>query len=205
MNLKKIKDDTVMTNLVIGKGDNLNPKDTARNTTIKSVDMSESEMIILPEYAFLKCSDLESVVLPKTLEILGYSAFYMCPKLKAIKFPDSLQIIYGGAFAGCKSLTEVIIPSSVERVSVAAFEYCSSLDSVTIKSLNTEIDESAFDNCPMLKNIQTPLGLVPKEVFKKAGNSSEGTISWDLLKSFQNPDGSFSMGNSRRKRMSRRR
>ena len=64
------------------------------------------------------CVNLESVVLPKSLEKIYYWAFKGCKKLKAIKIPDYVNMIGENAFEGCTSLQSVSLgapdPSLIE-------------------------------------------------------------------------------------------
>lgn len=183
MNLKKIKDNIESSELTIWKGETIDINKTKLNKNLKSVDMSDSDITIIPDYAFYGCSNLGRVILPKTVQHIGTCAFYGCTKLRAIEFPGSLKSIEAFAFALCESLTNVKIPSSVESVSIRAFEKCISLKAVTVESLETIIDESAFDECSRLKSINTSKGSFSMEEVKYMIDPDEGIISWDLLES----------------------
>lgn len=75
----------------------------------------------IAEDAVSKCSYLESVVLPKSLEIIYWYAFAYDSKIKEVKLPDNLKEIKYEAFIGCEGLEMVIIPMSVKNVSNGAF------------------------------------------------------------------------------------
>lgn len=197
MNLKKIKDDASMANLVVGPGEKLDTDLTAFNKKLKSVDMTDADMKWISMQSFAECSNLESVKLPKNLVEIGSGAFSRCSKLKAIEFPASLQEIGVTAFVGCDSLTKVVIPSTVKYVKYEAFAVCESLKTVVIKSLDTVVHCTAFDDCPKLKNVQTPLGEVPVKILERLANGSS-EIDWGKLKEFQNPDGTFKIKKSKR-------
>ena len=40
-----------------------------------AIDLFRTQVTALPEHAFLKCSSLTAVLLPKTLKVIGVSAF----------------------------------------------------------------------------------------------------------------------------------
>lgn len=183
MNLKKIKDAAFLSELVLWKGESLDTNKTRLNRNLKSVDMSDSDITVIPDYAFHGCSNLGRVILPKNIQQIGTCAFYGCTNLRAIEFPGSLKGISAFAFAQCESITSVKFPSSVESVSIRAFENCSLLKTVTVESLETIIDESAFNGCSRLKSINTSKGSVSMEEVKHAIDPDEGIISWDLLES----------------------
>ena len=69
---------------------------------------------------------LESVVLPKSLKVIGYRAFGDA-KLKTIEIPNGVVEIGEEAFENCASLQSVNIPSSVISIGKSAFSFCSSL------------------------------------------------------------------------------
>ena len=64
-------------------------------------------------HAFYNCSNIETVYLPETVKVIGYSAFENCTSLKNIKIPRSVTTIFSKAFTNCDSLEEVIIPKEV--------------------------------------------------------------------------------------------
>ena len=57
--------------------------------------------------AFAYDQDITSVVLPDTIERIGYDAFYACKNLAEIVIPESVTYIGGCAFAWCDDLTIV--------------------------------------------------------------------------------------------------
>lgn len=67
----------------------------------------------IPDYAFKKCSGLNSVTIPNSVTTIGEEAFY-----------------------GCSSMAEVTIPNSVTTIGINAFQNCSYLNSVRINNMN---------------------------------------------------------------------
>ncbi len=94
---------------------------------------------------FYDCNNLESVILPDSLENIGHSSFYWCSKLKEINLPPTVKTIGSYAFSGCSSLTEIKIPSSVVSIGDEAFQGCSNLQNVYTYIIEpTKIGENTF-------------------------------------------------------------
>lgn len=160
-----------------------------------TLDLSEvTGLVELQLKAFEKCSNLEGIVLPETLETIGYSAFDDCTSLKRIKIPDSVTTIYA-AFYGCNSLEEITIPFVGESLNSETYktvfgsifwynyekgkirqyysdsEYMkyyipSSLKKVTVTG--GKLPARAFNGCSMLEEIvieKLDDGIVEKKVF----------------------------------------
>lgn len=113
------------------------------NSIIEDIDNSGEEPYF--DGVFSDCSDLKSIVIPKSVTEIKPSAFKNCTSLANLTFEPGSQLkivggvdditgIYGcasqGAFMNCTSLSKVIIPSSVTTLGVGAFEGCTSLKSV---------------------------------------------------------------------------
>ena len=72
--------------------------------------------------AFANCYELETIVLPKTLEYIGSSAFIYCSSLREIEIPEGVTYIGSCAFSGCNRLEKVIMPISVYETSEKVFD-----------------------------------------------------------------------------------
>lgn len=94
------------------------------NTKIKSVDLSKSGITILPQNTFLQCEKLESVLLPKMLEQIGYDAFAYCTSLTNVApfLPNTVYNISWGVFYKCPIRNPLILdPISSLQTEVACF------------------------------------------------------------------------------------
>lgn len=60
--------------------------------------------------AFVFCTDVETVILPSTVETIGVSAFEYCYSLASIVIPENAKI-KAGAFAYCRSLKAIQLVS----------------------------------------------------------------------------------------------
>lgn len=128
-------------------------------------------------YGGLNKSQLTSVLLPSTLEVLGCSAFedagitsvtipptvtsigwsaFAHSSLRSITLPSSVTYLDEWVFNGCNALNEVVIKSALTIIPQGTFAECSSLKSVTIPSTVSTIRMSAFLNCSSLSSIVLP-------------------------------------------------
>ena len=119
------------------------------------------------EKCFEDHDEIEAVVLPETLKVIGYRAFYGCSKLSDMNLPDSLEQTGGwalahtgftsfvfpegfdtlgyGTFYGSRNLETVVLPEGVESIGENTFRGCSKLQSVTIPSAEIKIDIKGFE------------------------------------------------------------
>lgn len=116
-----------------------------------------------------------SIVLPESLEVLGYGAFENT-SLEEISFNENSNILTFGyrAFYGAKNLTSITIPASVVSIDYYAFAMCEKLASVTFAagSKLTGVYEGAFYGCRSLKDILLPDSIVEISDFAFYGCSS---------------------------------
>lgn len=83
---------------------------------------------VIGDYAFEDCRNLEDVNIPESCTHIGSFAFSQCLNMQEITFPEALQEIGQYAFRYCKSIKEVTIPSSVINLAPDAFVYCYSVE-----------------------------------------------------------------------------
>lgn len=79
------------------------------------------------EGALSGLDNIETIILPDSLEIIERALCYNLPKLKTVVLPSGLKEIRQEAFAGCDKLLNITIPSSVKRIERNAL-YCSNAD-----------------------------------------------------------------------------
>ena len=107
--------------------------------------------------AFLGCSGLTSVTIPKSVTSLGSMVFADCSGLTSITIPNSVTSIEGGAFSGCSGLTSITIPNSVTSIECSGmFKDCYRLTSVTIPNSVTSIGAYCFSGCFGLTSVTIP-------------------------------------------------
>lgn len=116
------------------------------NTGIISVSLPEGLQTI-GDYAFDRCSSLESIDIPDSVTFIGYDAFLWNDSLVSLKLPENLKEIGSSAFEGCFRLKSIVIPKNVTRIGGLAFKDCFRLESVIISEQVEFIGNQAFDHC----------------------------------------------------------
>lgn len=104
--------------------------------------------------AFENLTNLEEVLLPSTLKVIGTGAFCNCKNLKSVELPNTLERIDRFAFKNCKEIENIILPKSLKTIERSAFYGCSKLKSITIPSKITKIDKNTFAKCKELTSIE---------------------------------------------------
>lgn len=143
---------------------------------LRTLDLSKNTNLrTIKEQALYKCSGLESVILPSTIETIEGDAFHSCPKLASINIPDGVKSIGSYAFAGDLQLAEITLPQSIETIGRNAFAAtgllslvlpegvtvasqdmcynCQKLTSLTLPTTITNIGYHSFDECNALVEI----------------------------------------------------
>ena len=116
----------------------------------------EYKVIQIGEYTFVDCFNLNSVVIPESVTIIGNSAFQNCENLVKIEFPKSIEKIGKYAFALCKSISSISIPPKVKVIEEATFLDCENLEFVEFSENINSIGAIAFMMCKNLKSITLP-------------------------------------------------
>ncbi len=121
-------------------------------TLLYSLDMSDAEVTVIPEKAFLDKKVLMDVKLPASLRRIEQYAFRGCSALTGkLELPDGLEFIGEYAFQDCSSLNEVVLDESLEVIQGHAFERCSSLaQEITLPWDFQSLGERAFAECTSL-------------------------------------------------------
>ena len=127
--------------------------------------------------AFYDCSELETVIVPSTVEGAGYNAFEGTEWLdnqpdgivyvgglayqrkgndnlfENVVFKDGTLYIRDKLFSNLDNLKSVVIPASVKTIGEYAFASCENLETVTIGAGVTFIDETAFGGCQSVTDV----------------------------------------------------
>ena len=118
-----------------------------------------------------KCSPIKEVVLPSTLEELGYEVFYQCSSLEEIVLPEKLRRIPASAFIYSKNLSKVIFPEGLEEIGDRAFQSTSLGSEVILPKSVKRIGEAAFyGNKVPFTNFVLPEGIETIEPRTFAGS-----------------------------------
>lgn len=125
------------------------------NTQILSIVLPDT-MELIDTSSFSGCSNLTNVKLPLKLKIIKSQAFSECKMLTCINFPASLTQIQDSAFKDCQKLSSVRIPSGVFKVGSYAFQNCKALTGISFEEGNTTLGEYSFSGCTSLVSIALP-------------------------------------------------
>ena len=132
--------------------------------TLQELDLSRvsfKKNIIFED--FKNCTGLTSVILPDSIEKIGFYSFSGCTGLTSIIIPDSVVKICSSAFDGCTGLTSVVLPASfVEFDSffgIRTFCGCTGLTSIEIHPDNPAF---ASHDGVLLNKERTELIFLPK-------------------------------------------
>lgn len=109
--------------------------------------------------AFSNCTELETVVIPDNVVIIGDEAFLNCNNLKTVKLGANVKKIGSSAFLSCTKLEQINLPNSLTEISKHAFSNCSSLDRIVIPNNIKNIESYTFYSCEKLKKITLPSSL----------------------------------------------
>ena len=136
--------------------------------------------------AFVGCTNIEELVLPSSLALIGDCAFYGLNNLQAVTFKgtsfDDLSVgMYAfrncdgletvtleegsrlttlgeGAFMGCTSLESFSVPATMTKMGASVFADCSNLSTVDFAAdgKTLEFGQNAFQNCTSLTTVNLP-------------------------------------------------
>ena len=110
---------------------------------------------------FCGCTELERIILPDSVENIGYMAFSDCTGLASIAVSNDNPVYYAEnncliekatnkLVFGCKNS---VIPDEVTGIGDCAFDGCTGLETITIPEGVTSIGDSAFFGCTGLKTV----------------------------------------------------
>ena len=144
---------------------------------LRELDLSEVNISKLPARSFYRSSNVERIILPKSLTEIGERVFAES-QLKEVHLYENLTTIGESAFAGCIRLANITIPASMVTIEESAFTDCNVLSSVvfepncaltaianntfantviqtiTIPAQVATIGETAFSNCKTLHTVR---------------------------------------------------
>ena len=137
------------------------------------------EVISIGGSAFMDCTSLVSVTIPKGVVSIDYGAFKYCTNLKSITIPDSVTSIGENAFEECESLESITIPDSVTEINDETFIYCSNLKNVNLPQGITIIGNDAFTCCYNISSITIPNSVteIGESAFELCDSMTSITIS----------------------------
>ena len=134
------------------------------------VDGKEYNVTSIGVSAFLNCTDLTSLIIPKSIVSIGENAFNFYSGLTSIHISDisawcKINFADGGSnplwyarrlYLNNEEITELEIPNNITTINNWLFYNCSSLTSIIIPNSVISIGESAFSGCCNLTSVTIP-------------------------------------------------
>ena len=108
--------------------------------------------------AFENQRDIQQVILPETVTVIGSNAFYGCTNLKEINL-NHVTSMGSGVFRQCAALQSVALGEGLRDVPEQAFMSCANLKAVTLPSSVKELGKECFAQCTSLEALILPEGL----------------------------------------------
>ena len=122
----------------------------------------------ISDYMFIYCISLETVILPKSVTLIGNAAFQGCGGLTSITIPNNVTSIGEGAFGGCTGLKKFVVSEenpnysaldgvlfNKDKTILLAYPNASS-GVYSIPNGVTSIGNAAFQGCRGLTSVTIP-------------------------------------------------
>jgi len=90
----------------------------------------------IASYAFSEQENVNTIILPSTLEKICSDAFYLCYDLQTLTLNEGLITIENDAINHCDAIVSITIPSTVEEIFLSPFYRCSSLETIAVAEGN---------------------------------------------------------------------
>lgn len=172
--------------------------------TVVEIAASAMGLLTLTNVGTLESDTVKTVIIPKTVKVIGQAAFYNRKQLdsvnlseglvtigtsafratgiKSIVLPDTVVTIGEQAFMEAASLVSINIPKNVKTIGNFTFQDCTSLTGVNLPSSLTSIGNSAFRNTTSLKTMVVPNSVktIGHYAFAEATSLSSVTLPAEL-------------------------
>ena len=112
--------------------------------------------------SFWNCKGIQKIILPETLETIGYNPFVGCQDIEFISESENFVVENNLLLSKDKSkliccpakfaIGEIHIPDSVTNLERGAFSGCSEMTSINLHNISI-IGKSCFTNCNSLKTV----------------------------------------------------
>lgn len=151
-------------------------QDIYRGKNITKIEIPNSHngkpVTIIGDYSFQLVTEIEEVILPDTIKIIGQFAFYGCNNLKKINFPNNLIEIHRNAFFNATKLENVILPESLTTLWNEAFAFCNLLSNLKLNCQIESIPRGCFYGCVKLETVELPITVktIGIEAFRNCTN-----------------------------------
>lgn len=115
-------------------------------TWLEKIELN-SNITSIDAKAFLGCTYLKEITIPRKTIRIYRNAFKDCINLEKVEFCDSSKVtIDTDAFVNCHALKTIRLPKDCREVKYSSFVNCSQLSEVHVCS-KTKVETDAFVNC----------------------------------------------------------
>ena len=91
-------------------------------SNLVNVDLPK-KLIFICKRAFMNCTSIEQITIPATVKLIDRNAFTNCTRLSNVSLHEGILEIKGEAFSFCPNLAELNIPDSVKVLGLTAFKH----------------------------------------------------------------------------------
>lgn len=136
---------------------------------LRYLDISDVDITTFPTRSFYQSSNVETIIMPKTLQVIPNEVFYESA-VKEVYLNEGLQTIGDSAFNNCDNLTSIHLPQSLTTMGERAFYDCNNLKEITFEDgcKLSVINPLTFYKTPIV-SIQIPANI---EYINHGSNSS---------------------------------
>ena len=132
-------------------------------------------MDYIGDYAFYRCSNINSITLPSTVKEIGAGAFEDCENILSLALNEGLETIgrsaFRGAFSDATVSYKLVIPSTVKEIGDNGFESCLGITGLVLNDSLETIGMYAFSDCENLTGTVS----IPSTMREISSNAFRGT------------------------------
>ena len=132
-------------------------------------DGYEYQVAEIADTAFVRCGNIESIVISEGIGSIGSHAFYRCPRLRSVSIPSTVFYIGDNAFGQCPELQEIKVDAGNEAydsrngcnaiIETATGTLVQGCATTRIPRDVTTIGEQAFAAIPLPSSFVIPEGV----------------------------------------------
>lgn len=131
----------------------LGPYCFANCYSLASIDLSNTELRILPKYCFMNCYNLTKITISSRLGEIGDRCFKNCGIINYMDLPGTIYSYGKEAFMGCTALQSLKIYEGTEELPDRCFSNCGFV-TVEIPTTVTHMGENVFSGCERLMYVK---------------------------------------------------
>lgn len=131
-----------------------------QNSSISSIDLSKTQITNLNQSTFSGASNLSSITLPDTLNVIDVSAFSGAAFTTLDLSNTKVRELQNDSFRGLTNVIEIKFPETLRTLGNNVFKQ-STIETVDLSNTKvTQISDYAFEEARKLKSIKLPSNLI---------------------------------------------